>query len=140
MRKEDFVSLDVTRLLKECKMEIPTYFFRAAKDTDNCDIGDLLHKNNKHIQYFNKQYLFPAPTLYEVQKLLREQYNIHITIGNSASGYWWELSKADNGTTIYDYNYSGPNDGGKWDCYEDALDSAILTVLNSKLIKKTKQK
>lgn len=70
-----------------------------------------------------------APTLYDAQKWLREKHNIHITIGNSASGYWWELSKADNGTTIYDYNYSGPNDGGEWDTYEDALNFGILEVL-----------
>lgn len=132
MDKKDYISLEVALLLSKKKIELPTYYYRINKDTDNCEIGDLLHKSSVHVHYFNKLHLFPAPTLYEVQKWLRKNYNIHITIGNSASGYWWEASKADNGTTLYNYNYSGPNDGGKWDTYEECLNSAIYTILNRK--------
>lgn len=132
MRKEDYVSSEAAKILKEKGFEGYCY-------------GCYYKEKFWEIKCWNQADMFEgefyaAPTLYDIQKWLRKNYNIHITIGNSASGYWWELSKADNGTTIYDYNYSGPNDGGKWDCYEDALDSVILTVLNSKLIKKTKQK
>lgn len=129
MDKKDLVSLQVARLLKAkgfnevCDAgyfvgdnEIAPLFFGTFQNKGECTVSG-------HIA---------APTLYDAQKWLREKHNIHITIGNSASGYWWELSKADNGTTIYDYNYSGPNDGGKWDIYEEALDSAIFIALKNK--------
>lgn len=97
------------------------------KDYVSIEVSEILEKMKCNLS---------TPSLYDVQKWLREKHNIHITIGNSASGYWWEVSKADNGTYICDFNDSGPNDGGRWDLYEDALDAAILTILNSKIIKK----
>lgn len=64
-----------------------------------------------------------------VQKWLREEKNLHICIYNCASGYGYEISKADNGTSV-DASYDeGPNDGGVWDTYEEALESAIQKCL-----------
>lgn len=72
---------------------------------------------------------FAAPTLYQAQKYIRLKYNIHIVIDNSACGYGWFLYKADNGTRIADYADTGPNDGGCWDTYEEALNEGILEAL-----------
>ena len=69
-----------------------------------------------------------APTLYDAQKWLRDKHHIHIKIGASASGYWWEIEKT-NGTFIADYGWFGPNDGGRWDTYEEALDYGILKAI-----------
>ena len=62
------------------------------------------------------------------QKWLRETKNLHICIYNCACGYGYEISKADNGTTVYCLPI-GPNDGGKWDTYEEALEDGILKSL-----------
>lgn len=77
----------------------------------------------------------PVLTIYGIQKWLRKYHNIHITIFNSASGYMYEVSKADNGTTLLMWNYSGPNDAFKWDSYEEAVNAAILSIIDNKLIK-----
>ena len=45
------------------------------------------------------------------------------------SGYGYEISKADNGTHITSSVYEGPNDGGKWDVYEDALEAVLQEAL-----------
>lgn len=112
MEDKDIISFETAKLISECGYSgfNPNESYVEFKDT------------NREIHY-------PKLELYEAQKWIRDIYNIHITIGNSASGYWWELSKADNGTFIADYNYSGPNDGGRWDDYESALDSALLVAL-----------
>ena len=68
------------------------------------------------------------PPLSVAQKWLRETKNLHICIYNCASGYGYEISKADNGTTVYCLP-EGPNDGGKWDTYEEALEDGILKSL-----------
>lgn len=64
-----------------------------------------------------------------VQKWLRETKNIHIFIYNCACGYGYEISKADNGTYIASSAYKGTNDGGKWDTYEEALESGLQEAL-----------
>lgn len=48
---------------------------------------------------------------------------------NCACGYGYEISKADNGTHITSSVYEGPNDGGKWDVYEDALEAVLQEAL-----------
>lgn len=110
------------------------------KDYVSIEVAEIIRKNGYKIPantyYINDHEL--APRLYDVQKWLRNVYNINIMVGGSASGFWWEIHK-NNGTYIADYNYSGPNDAGKWDNYEDALDSCILSILNSKLLKNIKK-
>lgn len=36
-----------------------------------------------------------------------------------------DIFKADNGTHITDGIFKGPNDGGQWDTYEEALEAGI---------------
>ena len=73
-------------------------------------------------------YSFSAPTQYIAQKWLRETKDLHICIYNTASGYSYEISKADNGTEVLCMP-KGPNDGGKWDTYEEALEAGIQEAL-----------
>jgi len=77
----------------------------------------------------NEPVEFLCPTLYVAQKWLRETKNIHICVYNCACGYGYEISKADNGTHITSSVYEGPNDGGKWDVYEDALEAGLQEAL-----------
>lgn len=69
---------------------------------------------------------FPPQSI--AQKWLRETKNLHITIYNSASGYTYDISKADMGTVLYCFP-EGPNDGGNWDTYEEALEAGIIKAL-----------
>ena len=68
---------------------------------------------------------FLCPTLYVAQKWLRETKNLHIEIYRSAVGYGYAIVKADNGTWQEDDDSRGPNDGGLWDTYEEALEAGI---------------
>jgi hypothetical protein len=69
------------------------------------------------------------PTQSLVQKWLRETKNMHICIYKNASGYGYDISKADNGTHIINDLSDGPNDGGQWDTYEGALEVGIQEAL-----------
>lgn len=78
---------------------------------------------NYHLTYI----AFPPQSI--VQKWLRDEKNLHITIYNCACGYGYEISRADDGTHVDNSNYEGPNDGGEWDTYEEALEDGILKSL-----------
>lgn len=72
---------------------------------------------------------FLCPALYVAQKWLRETKNLHICIIKDASGYSYDICKEDNGTHIAEGVFKGPNDGGQWDTYEEALEAGIFEAL-----------
>ena len=74
-------------------------------------------------------YLIAAPTQSFAQKWLRETKNLHICIIKYASGYSYDICKEDNGTHIAEGVFKGPNDGGQWDTYEEALEAGIFEAL-----------
>lgn len=120
MRREDFVSFELAKLLKE---------------KGYCWMCDSFYTLDGRTRFriipddFNRLTAYSRPCFYDVQKWLRKEHNIHIVIDNSASGYGWFLYKADNGTRIIDYADDSPNDGGCWDSYEEALSAGILEAL-----------
>lgn len=121
MEKEDYVSLEVAKMLKEKGFDIPC----LSQYTRSGSIWNCQEPEN-----FNEsEYCYSRPTLYEAQKWLRRKHNIHIKIDNCACGYEWFLYKANNGTYISDSVWSGPNSGGCWDTYEEALNAGILEAL-----------
>ena len=63
------------------------------------------------------------------QKWIRETKDLHISIIRNACGYGYDICKADNGTHITDGVLKGPNDGGQWNTYEEALEAGIQEVL-----------
>lgn len=72
--------------------------------------------------------------LYDAQKWLREEKNIHVEIYACAGGYIYELCKAykpnsfSGGTTIYtpnDVDNPKLNDAGRYETYEEALAEGI---------------
>lgn len=73
--------------------------------------------------------LCSQPTQPVAQKWLRETKNLHISIIRNACGYGYDICKADNGTHITDGIFDGPNDGGQWDTYEEALEVGIQEAL-----------
>ena len=125
--KEELVTLETAKLLMN-------------KGFDwKCE--DLIDINGDARNYFypqsalfcmkidGEQVEFLCPKLYIAQKWLRETKNLHISIIRNACGYGYDICKADNGTHITDGIFNGPNDGGQWDTYEEALEAGIQKSL-----------
>lgn len=119
---ERLVTIETTKRLKEKGFN--KYCENIAKEDNGwktqriCNINYVLPESC---------YFRPSQTI--AQKWLRETKNLHICIYNNASGYGYEISKADNGTHISNDLSDGPNDGGKWDTYEEALEAGIQEAL-----------
>ena len=86
-----------------------------------------------------------AISLYEAQKWLREEKNIHIEVYACAGGYIYELCKAyksdsfSGGTTIYtpnDVDNPKLNDAGRYDNFEICLLEGINEAI--KILKENK--
>ncbi|WP_202192623.1 hypothetical protein [Bacteroides uniformis] len=124
---EELVTLETAKLLKE------KGFVWECERTISCD--KIIRRWN-HPQYISccteidgELVEFLCPTLYVAQKWLRETKNLHIEIYRSAVGYGYAIVKADNGTWQEDDDSRGPNDGGLWDTYEEALEAGIQEAL-----------
>lgn len=76
---------------------------------------------------------YTAPTISQVLKWLREEKKYHIEFVGNACGYLFIISDvpSEGGTDRYCSDYSGPNDGGTWDKYEDCALAAIEYVLDN---------
>lgn len=76
---------------------------------------------------------FIAPTIPQVLKWLREEKKYHIEFVGNACGYLFIISDipSEGGTDRYCSDYSGPNDGGTWDKYEDCAIASIEYVLDN---------
>lgn len=124
---EELVTLDTAKLLKEKGFKEDVFTFYEV----DCVEGDMiLSETYDESENFNeKKDCLSAPSQSIAQKWLRETKNIHICVYNCACGYGYEISKADNGTHITSSVYEGPNDGGKWDIYEEALEAGIQEAL-----------
>lgn len=124
---EEFVTLETAKLLKEKGFKEDVFTFYEV----DCVEGEMiLSETYDESENFNeKKDCLSAPSQSIAQKWLRETKNIHICVYNCACGYGYEISKADNGTHITSSVYEGPNDGGKWDIYEEALEAGIWEAL-----------
>lgn len=115
---EEFVTLETAKLLKEKGFIGDCMAFYTKDGLFRCN------------SYINTNVLkCPAPTQSLAQKWLRETKNLHISIIRNACGYGYDISKADNGTHIINDLSDGPNDGGLWDTYEEALEVGIQEAL-----------
>lgn len=106
---EELVTLETAKMLKEKGFPQRKYFINVS----------TLHNCYKYLS---------VPPQSVVQRWLRETKNLHITIYNSASGYTYDISKADMGTVLYCFP-EGPNDAGNWGTYEEALEAGIRESL-----------
>ena len=124
---EEFVTLETAKLLKEKGFKEDVFTFYEV----DCVEGDMILSEtyNESENFNEKNDCLSAPTQSLAQKWLRETKNIHICVYNCACGYGYEISKAENGTHIASSVYEGPNDGGKWDVYEDALEAGLQEAL-----------
>lgn len=71
---------------------------------------------------------FPCVTQSLLARWIREKHNIHIDSYHNASGYLYYINKT-NGTLVYDSDFDGPNDGGAWNSYKEAMESGLQEAL-----------
>ena len=74
-----------------------------------------------------------APTISQVLNWLRKEKKIHIQFWANACGYIYIVcdTPEEGASDIYNSDYSGPNDGGTWDKYEDCAFAGIEYVLDN---------
>lgn len=131
MNKEDYVSIEVAKLLKEKGFD--EYCNTCYYYHDNEWI--LQDGNNKN--RINGKDWMSRPNLYEAQKWLRETHLIHIDVGmcgdystdadgNKAAE--WEFWTFD---MYYTTNFTNHiyNCKGEYNTYEEALNAGILEAL-----------
>ena len=119
---EELITLETAKLLKE------KGFNEYCKDIimeDNGRMMQSVFRTNKDLP----KGAYSRPTQSIAAKWLRETKNLHISIIRNACGYGYDICKADNGTHITDGIFKGPNDGGQWDTYEEALEVGIQEAL-----------
>lgn len=124
---EELITLETAKLMKNKGFSECVFTFYEADGVE----GDMiLSETYDYSENFNKREGFlSAPSQSLVQKWLRETKNLHISIIRNACGYGYDICKADNGTHIADGIFKGPNDGGQWDTYEEALEVGIQEAI-----------
>lgn len=130
---EDYVSYEQAVKLKELGFDWKcTHFYNSTMEFPNEILSIERHNCIEIYDYSNVDiFLYSAPTLYQVQKWLREVKKIIICIGHGTSipaMYYWYINKPD-GTTI-----DGEIDSTDYDTYEEALSKAIDKVLENYII------
>ena len=117
---EDYVSLEVAKLLKENGFD---WYCRALYAPNSEVLSHSLGVSNTY-----DVDVYAAPILHMAQKWLRVEKDIHIMMDVCASGYYAVLWKT-NGTFIKTLVDKGPNDGGVWNTFEGSLQTGILEAL-----------
>lgn len=107
---EELITLETAKLLKEKGFQQRKYLINVS----------TLHHCYKYLS---------VPPQSVAQKWLRETKNLHIEIYRNACGYGYIIVKANNGTWMEDDDAKGPNDGGNWDTYEEALEEGLQEAL-----------
>lgn len=74
-----------------------------------------------------------APTLEILRKFVRTTRGVHIEIDRNASGWYWYMCKSEGGTNLGESGRTGPNMGGVWDTYDEALIDALFIQLHTRL-------
>lgn len=111
MIKEDYVSFEVAKMLKEKGFdECPLYRY------DDCGQIWVQGGYDETIKWH-----FPAPTLQMAMKWLREVHNILIVVDRAKTHYYWELEDNINGNDIDGY--------GGCQTYEEAVEAALKYCL-----------
>ncbi len=126
---EDYVSLEVARLLKEKGFDshYSTYFYKKKLQIS------VPYKGQEQ-KYWLQKDVYPKPTLYMAQKWLRETKGIYIWV-EPVIGHRWTVSFCDLNVCAEESDWIERElhkDGYPiYDSYEDALNAGILEALKS---------
>ena len=70
-----------------------------------------------------------APTFSSAFRWFRDTHNMLANVYSNASGFLFEYHDTIGGTHRYDSEFSGPNDGGCWDTYEEAELACLIKLI-----------
>lgn len=129
MRDEDYVSVEVAKLLKKKGYSDPCC---TAYDKEG-NVGDFPRGINWNESY---DWVISRPTLYLATKWLREQHQLHVSVGmigdyaTDADGNkvkeWTAWTFSSYYTTSLHHVFDC---FGRYDTYEEALNDGILETL-----------
>lgn len=122
---EDYVSLEVARLLKEKEFDshYSTRFYKNNKL--ECYMEDRK-------KYWLQKDEYAAPTLYMAQKWLREEKGIYLWV-EPVIGHKWTTSSCDFNVSLEESDWIERElhkDGYIYEDYTEALNTGILEILN----------
>ena len=134
---EDFVPFEIAKKLKEkgfdeeclCHYIDADLVYNIQNPITN---HQLWFCHNKYDNIWHRDNI-DAPTISQVLRWLREEKEYHIEFVGNACGYLFIISDipSKGGTDRYCSDYSGPNDGGTWDSYEEAAIAGIEYTLDN---------
>ena len=121
---EDFVTFEIAKKLKEKGFDKPCSWLYSSYKVLNWFDDNLIEQHPDFVL---------APTISQVLKWLREEKKYHVEFVGNACGYLFIVSDipSEGGTDRYCSDYSGPNDGGTWDKYEDCALAAIEYIIDN---------
>lgn len=119
MSTEDYVSLEVAKLLKEKGYCWPCNSFYTLEG---------LIKFRTIADNFNRLTAYSRPALYEAQKWLREKYNIHLCI--KILRFYKPTQRADYICDILSLNTRQFKETRIYNSYEEALNAGVFEALN----------
>lgn len=129
--RNQIVSLNLAKILRDKKFNgsASTYFAFHENSFDD-KVGYIADSvNQKYLDTQHKGDLL-APALSEVQRWLRDEHNLFLSVTCNTKGWFWELSDCKGKCITYN-DTSGTNRYNQWTYYEDALEAGLLkTVLN----------
>lgn len=141
--KETLISFKTAQLAKEKEFDLKVErkwspnnryqldFVEESNDTHSLHVDRDHGMYSIQIKNWNKQEnVYSAPTQSLLQKFIRETRGVHIEIHRNASGYYWSMCMTDGGTDLGWSEYAGPNDGGVWNTFEEALENALQVQLS----------
>ena len=131
--EEQLITLVTAKLLKERRFNVPVrdYWHPTYEESNDLGIDDF-NRDTWGEGYYS------LPTQSLLQKFIREQRGVHIEVRRNASGYFWEMCRSDGVTDLGWSDSSGPNAGGVWGTFEDALENAMFIQLSCDLPENTK--
>lgn len=111
--KKEFIPYNLVLELKELGFDEPCFGYW------NID-PQLKTPAFNMVKPFEHEWCLPAPIFSQVFRFFREKHNMLACIYSNASGFLFEYHDTKGGTHRYDSDFTGPNDGGCWDSYEEA--------------------
>jgi hypothetical protein len=118
MIHEEICTYEVCKLAKEKGFNVQTFDWYDY--TGNYNKGFIPHKLHECPRY--KEYYAPSQSL--LQRWLREEKGLHITVAFDQNEFWWQIENLATG----DYGY-GETLG--FDTYELALEDALKYALEN---------
>lgn len=125
MVKEQYVSFETSKLLKEKGFDISvySYYSRDGELHPMNEYGNSVNFNNSILEYMER---LSAPTQALVCRWLREEHNLSVEVYRTACGYISGIVQIPEGTELEVFKWNGDDlKSGKFTTWEGAYEFAI---------------